>query len=128
MKRRGRRELCLRNMCTLASNFVDYGFTVFLDTVVQDRATLELLVTALSPRPVRLIVLAPSIDVCRHRNSTRPEWERFEFDGYEQLDADMDRGLDTDAWWFDTSAVSPEQTAEKLVREAAERARPLHIG
>ena len=32
-------ELCKRNMCALANNFVDFGFTVFMDTVVQDRAT-----------------------------------------------------------------------------------------
>lgn len=121
------RELCLRNMCALANNFVDYGFAVFMDTVIQDRATLELLVAALSPRPVRLVVLAPGIDVCRHRNSTRHEWERFEFDGYEQLDADMRRELDADAWWFDTSAVDPKQTAEELVRETAERAHPLQV-
>jgi predicted kinase len=122
------RELCLRNMCALANNFVDYGFTVFMDTVVQDGATLELLVALLSPRPVRLVVLAPGVDACRYRNATRHEWERFDFDDYEQLDADMRRDLDADAWWFDTSALPPEQTAEQLVREAAERAQTLRPG
>jgi predicted kinase len=27
-------ELCDRNMCPLANNFVDFGFTVFLDAVL----------------------------------------------------------------------------------------------
>ena len=118
-------ELCKHNMCALANNFVEYGFTVFMDTVVQDRATLDQLLALLSPRPVRLVILAPGVEVCRHRNATRHQFEQFAFDGYEQLDADMKRDLSDDAWWFDTAALTPEQTAEKLVREAAERARSL---
>jgi predicted kinase len=121
-------ELCKRNMCALANNFVDYGFTVFMDTVVQDRATLDQLLALLSPRPVRLVVLAPGVEVCRHRNETRHQFEHFAFDGYEQLDADMKRDLSDDAWWFDTASLTPEQTAAKLVGEAAERARSLQGG
>ena len=52
-------ELCKRNMCALANNFVDFGFTVFIDTVVQDRAMLDLLLALVSPRPARLVILAP---------------------------------------------------------------------
>jgi predicted kinase len=118
-------DLCLRNLCALANNFVDFGFTVFMDTVVGDRATLHLLVSLLSPRPVRLVVLAPGIETCRYRNTTRPAYEQFAFDGYEQLDATMKRDLGDDAWWFDTSALTPEQTSEQLVREAGGRARLL---
>jgi predicted kinase len=118
-------ELCRRNMCALANNFADYGFTVFMDTVVGDRATLDLLVSLLLPRPVRLVVLAPGIETCRYRNTTRPAFEQFAFDGYELLDAAMKRDLGDDAWWFDTSALTPQQTAEQLVRQVGERARVL---
>jgi predicted kinase len=75
-------ELGKRNMCTLANNFIDYGFTVLMDTVVQDRAMLDLLLALMSPRPVRLVILAPGIEVCRRRNETRHPLERFDFDGY----------------------------------------------
>jgi hypothetical protein len=34
----------------------------------------------------------------------------------------MRRDLGEVGWWFDTSALTPEQTAEQLVREAADRA------
>ena len=34
-------ELCNRNMCALAKNFVDVGFTVLLDTVLADRPELD---------------------------------------------------------------------------------------
>src|SRR5690349_16937198 len=50
-------ELCNRNMCLLANNFVDFGFTVLMDTVVADRAELGFLVGLLTPRPVRLVTL-----------------------------------------------------------------------
>jgi chloramphenicol 3-O-phosphotransferase len=115
-------ELCKRNTCALANNFVDYGFTVFIDTVVQDRVMLNFLLALMSPRPTRLVVLAPGIEVCRKRNAGRPPIEQFAFDGYEELEADMKRDLADVAWWFDTSTLTPKETAEQLVWETAARA------
>jgi predicted kinase len=118
-------ELGKRNMCALTNNFVDFGFTVLMDTVVQDRAMLDLLLALMSPRPARLVILAPGVEVCQHRNATRHPDEQFQFDGYEHLEADMKDHLGDIGWWFDTSALTPEETAEQLVREAAVRAAPL---
>jgi predicted kinase len=118
-------ELCNRNMCSLANNFVDFGFTVFMDTVVADRAELNLLLGLLSPRPVRLVTLAPGVEVCESRDASRDPREQFEFDGYHQLEADMWRDLGDLGWWFDTSALTPAETAEQLVLETAVRAAPL---
>jgi predicted kinase len=115
-------ELGKRNMCTLANNFIDYGFTVLMDTVVQDRAMLDLLLALMSPRPVRLVILAPGREACRRRNETRHPLERFDFDGYAHLDADMRQHLGDRGWWFDTSALTPEETAEQLVREVDDHA------
>jgi len=116
-------ELCNRNMCALADNFVDFGFTVFMDTVVADRAELECLLGLLAPRPVRLVVLAPGIEVCRHRNATRePISERWEFDGYERLAARMRQDIAELGWWFDTAALTPHDTAARLVGDAGRRA------
>jgi len=121
-------ELCKRNMCTLANNFIDFGFTVLMDTVVQDSATLDLLLALMSPRPVRLVILAPGVEACKHRNAHREPAEQFEFDGYEQLEADMKRDLADRGWWFDTSALTPEETADQLVRHASIRAAALRGG
>jgi predicted kinase len=121
-------ELCNRNMCALANNFVDFGFTVLLDTVLADRAELDFFLALLSPRPVRLVVLAPGIDVCRHRNATRNPDDRFDFDGYDRLEAEMKRELGDVGWWFDTSALTPDETAERVVAQAAGRAAPLEAG
>lgn len=118
-------ELCKRNMCALANNFVDYGFTVFMDTVVQDRAMLDLLLALMSPRAARLVILAPGVQVCQQRNATRHPDEQFAFNGYDLLEADMKQHLGDIGWWFDTSALTPEEAAEQLVREASVRAAPL---
>jgi predicted kinase len=118
-------ELCNRNMSLLANNFVDFGFTVLMDTVVADRAELDFLLTLLSPRPVRLVTLAPGVEVCRRRNATRDPDDRFDFDDYHRLDADMRRELGGLGWWFDTAALTPAETAEQLVRETAIRTDPL---
>ncbi|TML41029.1 MAG: phosphotransferase [Actinobacteria bacterium] len=121
-------ELCNRNMCSLANNFIDFGFTVLMDTVLADRAELDFFLALLSPRPVRLVVLAPGSDVCRHRNATRDPDDRFDFDEYEQLEADMNREFGDAGWWFDTSALKPDETAERLVAEVPDRTTPLAAG
>jgi predicted kinase len=118
-------ELCNRNMCSLARNFIDFGITVLMDTVVADRAELDFLLTLLLPRPVRLITLAPGVEVCEYRNASRDPEERFEFDDYRRLDADMRRELGDVGWWFDTSALTPLETAEQLVLEAVVRTSAL---
>ena len=114
-------ELCNRNMCSLANNFVDFGFTVLMDTVLADRSELDLFLALMSPRPVRLVVLDPGIDVCRSRNAGRDPETRFEFDGYERLDAEMRREFGDVGWWLDTSAMTADQTAEMVVGDVTSR-------
>jgi predicted kinase len=115
-------ELCNRNMCSLARNFIDFGFTVLIDTVLVDRAELDFFLALLSPRPTRLVILAPGIETCRGRNRSRDPVARFDFDGYERLDAEMQREFADCAWWFDTRALTPAQTAEQLANQVTVRA------
>ncbi|MET7291216.1 hypothetical protein ABZS79_03480 [Streptomyces griseoloalbus] len=56
-----------------------------------------------------------------YRNTLRDPQERFHFDGYEDLDAGMKRELGDVGWWFDTSALTPEETADRIIREARAR-------
>jgi hypothetical protein len=111
-------ELRNRNLAALAANFIDFGFSVLVDNLVVDRAELDFLVGLLAPRPVRLVTLAPGVEACRKRNATRDPEESWEFDGYHQLEADLRREFGDVGWWFYTSALSPEETAERLLREA----------
>ena len=121
-------ELCNRNMCGLANNFIDFGFTVLMDTVLADRSELDFFIALMSPRPVRLVVLDPGIDVCKDRNAGRDPEDRFEFDGYERLHANMKREFGGIGWWLDTAAMTADQTAERLVAEMASRTTPLLPG
>ncbi|MEV8593372.1 AAA family ATPase [Streptomyces sp. NPDC052013] len=114
-------ELCNRNLCSLANNLSGAGFTPVIDWVIPDRAQLDFFVSLLAPQ-VLFVVLAPGIEVCRHRNTLRDPRERFEFHGYEALEARMKRELGGSGWWFDTAALTPEETAEHIVREAPRRA------
>lgn len=115
-------ELCNRNLCSLANNFADAGFRPVIDTVVPDRAQLDLFRSLLPAQRLQFVVLAPGIETCRYRNTIRDPEERFDFDGYEALEARMERELGGVGWWFDTSALTPQQTADRILHEASRRA------
>ncbi|MYW62560.1 AAA family ATPase [Streptomyces sp. SID8379] len=115
-------ELCNRNLCTLANNVSAAGFTPVIDWVIPDRAQLDFFVSLLSARRVLFVVLTPGIETCRHRNRLRDPRERFDFDGYDDLDAAMQRELGGVGWWFDTSALTAEESADRIIREARHRA------
>jgi adenylylsulfate kinase-like enzyme len=112
-------ELLHRNLCALASNFADAGFTPLIDAMVPSRATLDFFVKLLEPHRVRLIVLAPGIDVCRYRNTIRDPKDRFDFDGYERLEVDMRRELGDAGWWLDSAELTPEETADRILGRQA---------
>lgn len=116
-------ELCNRNLCTLANNVAEAGFAPVIDWVIPSREQLDFFVSLLPRLEVLFVVLAPGIEACRHRNTIRDPLERFDFDGYEALDADMRRELGGVGWWFDTRALTPSQTADRIIGEASQRAR-----
>jgi predicted kinase len=112
-------ELLHRNLCTLANNFADAGFTPVIDCLIHSREQLDFFLDLLTPRQVLFVVLTPGIEVCQYRNTIRDPRERFDFDGYEALDADMKREFGDVGWWFDTAALTPDQTADRIVQSAA---------
>lgn len=114
-------ELCNRNLCMLANNFSDAGFMPVIDWVIPDREQLDFFVSLLPTRQVLFVVLAPGIEVCQQRNTIRDPQERDDFDGYQDLDADMKRELADVGWWFDTAALTPGETADRIIRESRHR-------
>lgn len=114
-------ELCNRNLCSLANNFAAAGFSPVIDSVIPSREQLDFFVALLAPRPVSFVVLAPGIEVCKYRNTIRDARERFDFDGYDALDADMRRELGDVGWWFDTAALTPDETVDHVLRDAHRR-------
>ena len=115
-------ELLHRNLCALANNFCDAGFTPLIDAMIPSREKLDFFLDLLAPRRVLFVVLTPGIDVCQYRNTIRDPRERFDFDGYEGLEAGMKREFGDVGWWFDTSGLTPDETADRIVREAGHRA------
>ncbi|MEV8291084.1 hypothetical protein [Streptomyces niveus] len=111
-----------RNLCALANNFADAGFMTLINAMIPSREKLNFFLDLLTPRQVLFVVLTPGIEVCQYRNTIRDPRERFDFYGYEALDADMKREFGDVGWWFDTAALTPDQTADRIVREASRRA------
>lgn len=116
-------RLTRKNLCALAANFADARFTPILDTLIPDREGLDYYLEALRPRRVLLVVLMPSIEVHHYRNTIREAEEQFFFNDYETLTAAMHNGFGTVGWWFDTSALTPDETATQIIANAATLAR-----
>ena len=110
------------NLCALASNFVDGGFTPVLDLVVPDAEHLQAFRLGLASRRLLLVVLDPGADACRHRNQIRAPEEQFFFDDYEHLRASMRSGFGDVGWWFDTSDLGAEQTVDSILLETSSTA------
>lgn len=110
------------NLCSLAANFANSGFTPVIDLVLPDGKQLDDYREALASLRLLLVVLDPGTAVCRYRNETRAPQDQFFFDGYAELRASMRHGFGDDGWWFDTSELTPEQTAQRILDESAVRA------
>ena len=117
------RQLLLRahNICSLANNFAAFGFYPVLDHVVPNRRILDLMVELLRPRPVLFVTLAPTLEVAAARNAARPRREQVQ-GTFAALRQEMSDELASVGWWFDTSALTPEQTATTITTEAPTRA------
>ncbi|GAA4701874.1 Chloramphenicol 3-O-phosphotransferase [Promicromonospora umidemergens] len=119
----GQRQLRLRmvNLCSVADNFAEAGFTPVADSVVETRAELSFIARRLRARPLMLVVLCPPPDVARHRNATRAVETRVDYD-FAPLARNQRRELGDLGWWLDSGEQTPEETAEAIVAEAARRA------
>lgn len=113
--------LGLDNLCALANNFASADFTPVLDDVVPDQETLDILIARLTPRPVLLVVLAPTYEICVHRNETRPDIDQVRYDFRENYDL-MRRDIGERGWWLDSSDQEPADTVETVLTWAQERA------
>jgi hypothetical protein len=70
---------------------------------------------------VWFVTLAPELSTARARNTTRPELERIDYD-ISGLHAEIQSELSARGWYFDTSTISPGDTAQRIIAEAGERA------
>jgi len=115
-------QLLNTNLCSLATNFAEAGFTPVIDFVLPDGEQLNTFREALGRYRLLLVVLDPGTATCQHRNKHRPEQDQFFFDGYEELRASMREGFGDVGWWFDTSRLTPQETAQQILDEGCARA------
>ena len=111
-------RLCNDNLVALARNLATAGFTPVIDWVVPGREQLDVFVDGLGDLGLRLLVLDPGGPACRARNEQRAPEEQFFFDGHETLMATMSEEFGELGWWFDTSALTVEETVAHVVADA----------
>jgi hypothetical protein len=116
------------NLCALATNFAEAGFTPVLDLVLPDAEHPDIFRQALGRHRLLLVVLDPGTAVCQYRNETRRSEDQFFFDGYNELRASMRQSFGDVGWWFDTSDLSPQQTAQRIIAEGSDRLRSSAVG
>ena len=115
-------DLTLRNLTSLAVNFMAAGFTPIVETIFDTRDRFEMVRQAVGGR-LLLIVLDVDEVTCRQRNASRPVEERFSFDDHRGLRARMQAAFGDQAWWLGTANLSVEESVELILAGAAERAR-----
>lgn len=110
-----------RNVCLLAESFAEAGFFPVIDHVVADGEMLDAMLGWLRPGPVWFVTLAPNLSTARARNLARPELSRIDYD-VSGLHSNLRDELHDQGWWFDTSTISAEETAHRVLAEAPTRA------
>ncbi len=108
-------ELGAQNAALLADSFMHKGFTPVIDDVVL-RLQLAQYRKFLSRWPLRLVVLAPSVDVALKRDRERAEKHvggRFSY-----LDKELRTQMQGLGLWLDTSAMDVDKTIEAIICQA----------
>ncbi|MBE3560200.1 MAG: hypothetical protein IMW89_13405 [Ktedonobacteraceae bacterium] len=106
--------LRLKNMCLLGRSFFEAGFTVVLDDIIMGNRWQELQ-EELHDLPFSLVVLAPHVDAVQQRDRSRPKdpqgraWAVY-------LDQALRTTMAGVGLWIDSSALTPEETVEQILR------------
>ncbi len=113
-------ELCIRNQCLLARSYAEAGFTPVLDYVIATRHALDAYRGYLAGGVLRLVTLAPPLEVALERDRERPA--KTIGDRFADLDALMREQLAGTGLWVDNGAMSVEETVDAIF-EGADAAR-----
>lgn len=112
------RQLRLRrkNICQLADSFHAAGFLTAIDDVVIHPNVFATYRQHLHTRPIRFILLTPTLDVVRARDINR---DKHVFDLWSHLDQEMRQSLPPFGLHLDTSALTADQTADAILANEA---------
>ena len=110
-------ELGAHNAALLADSLMDAGFTPIVDDVVL-QLQLARYRAVLTRWPLRLVVLAPPVEVALERDRGRSE--KHVANRFAYLDAELREQMQGLGLWLDTSDMSVAETVEALIRRADE--------
>ena len=99
-------DLARKHVCMLATSFAAHGVWPVVDDVVANRSVLDYYCARL-PSPLRLITLAPSLDVVMARDAARHKQVAAQ---WRYLAEPMSRELSGVGLWLDTSDLDIEAT------------------
>jgi predicted kinase len=97
----------------LANSYYEAGFVPVIDDIVVGPKRLGLYERELVPRPLRLVVLAPPLEVALARDEARGD--KRVGDRWAELDALQRERLRDVGLWLDTESMSVEETVDAIL-------------
>jgi predicted kinase len=113
----GQLALRAKNAAMLAANFLDAGFTVVIDDIIIGKDRLGIYERHLGDRSLKLVVLAPPVEIALARDEHRG-YKRVG-ERWAHLDAQQREKLGDAGMWIDTASLNPEETVEAILNPAS---------
>ena len=110
-------ELRRRNICLLADSFAEAGFIPVIDDVIVSPGVLDLYRRRLVTRPLRLVQLAPSLDVIEQRDATR---HKQVFHLWSYMHTDLHQRMPRVGFWLDNSELTESETVQAVMANLKE--------
>lgn len=108
------------NVCLLADSFASAGILPVIDDTVVERRRLDDYLHDLRTRPLRLVLLAPPLEVALARDAARQTKQVGHIWGH--LDAILRQQMPGVGLWLDTTHLSAAETVEAILDRGAEAA------
>ncbi|MEK7496885.1 MAG: AAA family ATPase [Patescibacteria group bacterium] len=107
--------LSRKNACSIAKNFIESGFCVFIDDVILKESSLDYYLESLSDYKVFVFLLFCNKDVLRKRDTARPKGQVMGKRAL-QLHDDFSKRLDEKRWFvIDTSKSTVAKTTKQII-------------
>ncbi|EIV92465.1 AAA family ATPase [Frankia sp. QA3] len=108
-------DLRYRHAAMIADSYCREGFHTVLEDVIVGRL-LEVFLSYLRSRPLRLVILAPDVNVVQRREAGRDKVAYGTRWSPAQLDAVLRTETPRIGLWLDSGALTPEQTVDEILR------------
>lgn len=111
-------QLGRRHEAMIATSFAGAGFVAVIDDVITHPNALRQVTDALAARPVRLVVLAPPLEVAAARDAQR---DKHVFDTWRHLDQQLRDAMAGLGLWIEDGYLGVDEVVD-LILDGKERA------